>query len=101
MICHGDIKCLLSLAASSRKLVSIKDEMAASTIYKAAVSLCVCVCLYPPFFRHDRRIATKFGMHMRIDPAGNHRIKKTFDPPHGSLSGVLGGQKFTKVGEMS
>ena len=29
--------------------------------------VCVCVCLYPPFFRHDLT-ATKFGTHVRIDP---------------------------------
>ena len=34
---------------------------------KAAVSLCLSVCLYPPFFRHDRRTATKYGTHIRID----------------------------------
>ena len=28
----------------------------------------VCVCTPPPlFFRHDRRTATKFGRHVRID----------------------------------
>ena len=36
-------------------------------LYKAAVSLCLSVCLYPPFFRHDRRTATKFGTHIWID----------------------------------
>ena len=47
------------------------------TVYKAAVSLCVCgracvracgACLSVSlFFQHDRRTATKFGTHMRID----------------------------------
>ena len=36
---------------------------------KAVVSLCLCVCLYPPFFRHDCRTATKFGTHIRIGMA--------------------------------
>ena len=30
--------------------------------------VCLCVCTPPPpFFRHDRRNATKFGTHIRID----------------------------------
>ena len=31
--------------------------------------VCLSVCLYPPphFFRHDRRTATKFGTHVRVD----------------------------------
>ena len=37
-------------------------------LYKAAVFfVCLSVCLYPPFFRHDRRTATKFGTHIRVD----------------------------------
>ena len=42
-------------------------------LYKAAASLClsVCmsvfVCVCTPPLRHDRRTATKFGTHMRID----------------------------------
>ena len=37
-------------------------------LYKAIKSICLYVCLsVPPPFRHDRRTATKFGMHMRID----------------------------------
>ena len=32
-------------------------------LYKAAVSMCLSVCLYPPLFRHDRRIATKHLTH--------------------------------------
>ena len=29
--------------------------------------VCLNVCLYPPPFRNDRRTATKFGTHFRID----------------------------------
>ena len=48
--------------------------------YKAAVSLqVVCVCL-PPFFRHDRRTATKFGTPMRIDLGA---VLKKLPPPQG------------------
>ncbi len=41
-------------------------------LYKAAVffvclSVCLSVCTPPPFFRHDRRTATKFGTHIRVD----------------------------------
>ena len=55
-----------------------------SSIYKAAVSLAVCLCMWvsasPLFFRHDRRTATKFGTHIPIDMG-----KKLTHP-----SGVLG-----------
>ena len=36
---------------------------------KTAASLCVCVpvCLYPHFFRHDRRTATTFCTHLLKD----------------------------------
>ena len=36
-------------------------------LYKAAVSLCLSVCLSPFFFRHDRQTATKFGTYIRVD----------------------------------
>ena len=36
-------------------------------LYKAAVFIvCLSVCT-PPLFRHDRRTATKFGTHIRVD----------------------------------
>ena len=36
--------------------------MKIDNIYKAAISLCVSVCLSaPPPFRHDRQTTTKFG----------------------------------------
>ena len=39
-------------------------------IKAAVVFVCLYVCLYPPpplYFRHDRRTATKFGTHTRVD----------------------------------
>ena len=52
----------------------------------ATVLLSVCVCLsVSPFFRHDRRTVTKFGMHMRID-RGMVRTE-------GEPGGIFGGQK--------
>ena len=41
-----------------------------SLLYKAAeifVCLSACLSVPPPFFRHDRRTATKFGTHVRVD----------------------------------
>ncbi len=35
-------------------------------LYKAAVFF-VCLSVPPPFFRHDRRTATTFGTHIRVD----------------------------------
>ena len=73
-------------------------------LYKAAVPLCVCVCLSvpPPFFWHDRLIATKFGTHARIDPGIiREQTKFTHPTPRGVSGGILGGQKFQKVREMS
>ena len=46
-----------------------KGELA-SVIYYIKLQcpfVCLSVCLYPLFFRHDRRTATKFGTHIRID----------------------------------
>ena len=66
----------------------------------AAVSLCVSVCLYPPFFRHDRLTTIKFGTHMRIN-LGIIRTKKNskkIDPLHLTPGGILGGQKFKGPG---
>ena len=37
-----------------------------STNYEAAVSFCLSVPP-PPLFRHERRTATKFGTHIRVD----------------------------------
>ena len=55
--------CMLSICPP------FKLTMTSSTIevYKAAMSLCLSVCTPPPFFRHDRRTATNFGTHIRID----------------------------------
>ena len=52
--------------------------------------MCVClyVYLYPPIFRHDRRFATKFGMHMRIDPGINRTQNIWPTPPQGDLKGL-------------
>ena len=56
------------------QLSRAKPGNPASLLYKAAeifvcLSACLSVCLYPPplFFRHDRRTATKFGTHIRLD----------------------------------
>ena len=65
---------LLSLQPSIFLYISLSLAANTHILYKAAVSLClsvflsVClsVCLYPPF-RHDRRTATKFGTHIRVD----------------------------------
>ena len=32
-----------------------------------SLSVYLSVCTPPPFFRHDRRTATKFGTHVRVD----------------------------------
>ena len=52
--------------------------------------MCVClyVYLYPPIFRHDCRFATKFGMHMRIDPGINRTQKHLTHPTPGGSQGV-------------
>ena len=60
-------------------------------LYKAAASL----CLYPPFFRHDRLTATKFGTHMRID-LGIIRTQTSLSHPN--PGGILGGQTFKSPG---
>ena len=69
-------------------------------LYKAAGYLCLSVCT--PFFRHDRRTATKFGTHVRIDPgiirAQTHLTHPT---PGGSQGGGgLGGQQFKSPGNV-
>ena len=48
-------------------------------LYKAAVFF-VCLSVPPLFFRHDRRIATKFGTHIRVDMGPI--LSKKIDPAH-------------------
>ena len=57
--------------------------------------VCLCVCLYPPFFRHDRLTATKFGTHMRIDPG---IIRAQTNLTHPTTGGILRGQNFKSSG---
>ena len=68
-----------------------------STIYKAAISLCLSV---PPFFRHDRRTATKFGTHS--GRYGTYSQLKNVDPPRGGGVpwGFLGGKKIKSRGNV-
>ena len=53
-------------------------------LYKA-LSVCLSV---PPFFRHDRRTATKFSTHIRIDRygTGSHLKKLTHPTPGGGIT---------------
>ena len=80
------LKCKLRRLCANTRLSAL--------LYKAAVSLCVCVSVCTPlFFRHDRLTAAKFGTHMRIDP-GVIRTKEHVTHPRGVPRGILGGQKF-------
>ena len=42
-------------------------QIKSNTIYYIKLQFSLSVCLYPPFFRHDRRNATKFGTHIWVD----------------------------------
>ena len=58
------------LRASLREKSGLTQADNDNLLYRAAVSLCVCVSVSvctPAFFRHDCLTATKFGTHMRID----------------------------------
>ena len=63
-------------------LLSVFPRLCVLLLYKAAVSICLSVCLYP-LFRHDRRTATKFGTHIRIDTGrmffSNRSVKQRED----------------------
>ena len=63
------VSCFLSnFQIVSELNLPVRNILASTTVYKAAASLCLSVCLYPPpLFRHDRRTAKKFGTHIRID----------------------------------
>ena len=61
----------------------------------ACVSVCLCVCLSVVVVsQHNRRIATKFGMHMRIDLGGilrgkNFKSGKCHELPRTSIIFVI------------
>ena len=57
---------------------------------KLQFSLSGCLSVPPLFFRHDRRTATKFGTHIRVD-TGLILSLKIFYPPQRGPMGVLGG----------
>ena len=90
-------------ATTKERCVEIATSCFLSTIYSCSFPLCVCVrlcvCLYPPFFRHDHLTATKFGTHVRID-WGIIRAQKnlTHPTPRGSHGG-FGGSKIQKSGK--
>ena len=66
--------------------------------------VCLCVCLYTLFSRHDRRTATIFGTHMRIDLEMVRTKTKLISPhPNGAqgelnISGVKKGEEGREGG---
>ena len=71
---------------------------------KLQFSLSVCLSVPLPPFRHDRRTATKFGTHIRVDTGLILRYKKITHPTpegsHGGVGGFLGGQKIKRPGNV-
>ena len=75
----------------------------ASLLYKAAVFFVWLSVCTPPLFRHDRRTATKFGTHIRVDTGLILSFKKICPPhPRGvpwGCWGVFRGSKNQKSGK--
>ena len=71
---------------------------------KLQFSLSGCLSVPPLFFRHDRRTATKFGTHIRVDTGLILSLKKFTHPTpegsHGGVGGFLGGQKMKSPGNV-
>ena len=66
---------------------------------RVCVGACVRVCV-PPFFRHDRLTATKFGTHIRIDPGIIRTQTKNLHTPLQGYARILGGHIFKNPGNV-
>ena len=72
MVCVCGAVCVEHQPFKVKKIVNEnktkKNKLITNLLYKAAVFF-VCLSVPPPpfFFRHDRRTATKFGKHIRVD----------------------------------
>ena len=56
----------LQVCKISKESEGVRGKMANKLCDLFKHFMSVCVCLYLPFFRDDRRTATKFGTHIRI-----------------------------------
>ena len=72
------------------------QTLAQATIKLQRPFVCLSVCT-PPFFRHDRRTATKFGTHMRVDMG---LILSQKNVTHPTPGGFLGDQKIKSLGNV-